>query len=63
MPLLPFLTAAADLYKRLEQRGKLALNERNVCVQRAGVARDASGGRSRCAFLLHGLCLAVCHNE
>ena len=63
MPLLPFLTAAADLYKRLEQRGEPALNERNVCVQRAGAARDARGGRGRCAFPLHGLCLAVYHNE
>ena len=53
----------ADLYKHLEQRGDPAVDERDVCVQRAGTARDAGGGRGHCALLLHGLCAAVHDGE
>ena len=34
----------ADLVERHEQRGEPAVDERDVCVQRAGAARDARGG-------------------
>ena len=53
----------ADLVGRHEQRGEPAVNERDVCVQRAGTARDARGGRGRHALLLHGLCAAVHDGE
>ena len=53
----------ADLVGRHEQRGEPAVNERDVCVQRAGAARDARGGRGRHALLLHGLCAAVHDGE
>ena len=35
----------------------------DVCVQRAGAARDARGGRGHYALLLHGLCAAVHDGE
>ena len=53
----------ADLVGRHEQRGEPAVDECDVCVQRAGAARDARGGRSHYALLLHGLCAAVHDGE
>ena len=53
----------ADLVGHLEQRGDPAVDERDVCVQRAGAARDARGGRGRHALLLHGLRAAVHDGE
>ena len=35
----------ADLVGRYEQRGEPAVDGRDVCVQRAGAARDARGGQ------------------
>ena len=53
----------ADLYQRLEQCGDPAVDERDVCVQRAGAARDAGGGRGHYALLLHGQRVAVHDGE
>ena len=60
---IALLTAAADLVWHLEQCGDSVLDGRNVCVQRAGTARDARGERGRYALLLHGLCSAVYDGE